>query len=271
MGPLGVFPVQASALDGTTLVTEIQGIDRSQLVVDARLEDDYAVAAGVNYGTAIRDLINAGVPGLTYALTSTTFVTPPLVFPAQSDRWEAARGMAKSIGCELFFNGVGTCVMQPEPTFSSIPQWTVSEGEGGLLISAALAMDRAPAFNAVIATGENTANTTVPRGTWYDTDPTSPTFYGGGFGRKPRFYASPFITTPEQAISAATAIGTAQRGVARSLSFASLPNPQMVPGHLVLVKRAAIGVDEVHILDSTTIPLTASEPQTGTSRWGSTA
>ena len=271
LGPLGIFPIQTSSLDGVSLVTVIQGIDRSQLVVDARLEDDHAVAAGTNYVTAIQNLIAAGVPGLNYITTATGYTTPALVFAAQADRWASARGMAKSIGYELFFNGVGDCVMRPEPVFSSVPQWTVSEGAGGVLLSAVLAMDRAPAYNRVVASGENTGATTVPRGVWTDTDPSSPTNYNGPFGHKPRFFSSTFITTPDQATSAAAAIGTSQQGVARSLSFTTVPNSAMVPGDLVLVKRQALGVNEVHQLDATTIPLTADQPQTGTSRWGSTA
>ena len=77
----------------------------------------------------------------------------------------------------------------------------------------------------------------VPRGEWTDDDPTSPTNYFSGFGRKPKFYSSPFITTPAQAASAANAIGASQQGVARSLDFSSVPNSSMVPGDLVLVVR----------------------------------
>ena len=270
-GPLGVFPIQTSSLDGVTLLTSLEGIDRSQLVVDARLEDDYAVAAGTNYATAIHDLVDAGVPGLTYRFAATMFTTPQLVFQAQGDRWEAARGMAKSIGCELYFNGVGELVLRAEPTFGATPLWTISDGEGGVLVGAVLSLDRAPAYNRVIATGENTGNVTVPRGVWTDDNPGSPTYYFGGFGHKPRFYASSFITTDEQAASAAAAIGTAQQGVARSLSFETVPNSSMRPGDLLLVRRPAMGVNEVHMLDSMTIGLTADGGHSGAPRWGATS
>ncbi len=269
--PLGVFPIQTSALDGVTLITAIEANDRAQLVSDARLEDAYAIAAGTNYATAIHDLIAAAVPGLTYQFMTTSYTTPDLVFEAQADRWDAARNMATSIGAELYFNGSGHCVLRPEPGFSSVPVWAISEGEGGLLVAAALAMDRGPAYNAVIATGENTALTTVPRGVWYDLDPTSPTFYNGPFGKKPRFYASAFITTPEQALSAATSIGQSQQGVARSLTFGSVPNPALEPGDCVEFTRTAIGINECHSLDSITFGLAADGAMTGTSRWGSTS
>lgn len=269
--PLGVFAIQTSALDGVTRLTALQGIDRSQMVVDARLEDAVAIAAGTNYATAIRDIIAAAVPGLTYTFAATPYTTPALVFEAQADRWSVALNMATSIGCELYFDGTGVCVLRPEPTFSAVPAWTLSEGEGGLLTGAVLSMDRAPAYNRVIATGENTSLGTVPRGVWTDTDPSSPTFYDGGFGHKPRFFPSSFITTPAQAASAAASIGSAQKGVARSLSLSAVPQPALEPGDLVLVKREAIGVNEVHALDSVTYGLTADGPMTAASRWGSVA
>ena len=95
--PLGVFPIQTTALDGGTRLTTLAAIDRSQRVVDARLEDAVAIGAGANYGTAIQTIIANAIPGLTYAFTPTTFTTPALVFEAQANRWDVARNMATSI------------------------------------------------------------------------------------------------------------------------------------------------------------------------------
>ena len=269
--PLGVFAIQTSALDGITRLTAIDAIDRSQMVVDARLEDAVAIPAGTNYATAIQTIISNAVSGLVFNFVATSYGTPLLPFEAQADRWQTVLNMATSIGCELYFDGTGVCVLRNEPTFSAVPAWQLAEGEGGLLTGAALTMDRAPAYNRVVATGENTSLATIPRGVWTDDDPSSPTYYSGGFGHKPRFFASSFISTDAQAVSAAASIGTAQKGVARSLTLAAVPNPALEPGDLVLVQRQAIGVNEVHILDSITYGLTADAPMAAASRWGSVA
>lgn len=267
--PLGVYPIQQSSVDGVSLTTSASGVDRSQLVADARLEDDYAIAAGVDYGAAIQALVAAGVAGLTYSFASTGYVTPALTFSAQADRWESARGMATAIGCELYFNGVGTLVLRPEPTFAGVPVWAFVEG--GLLVSADLSLDRGDAYNRVIATGENTSNGTVARGVWTDTDTASSTFYSGGFGHKPRFLSSPYIVSDAQALTAATAIGTAQKGVARSLSFTAIPNPALEPGDVITVRRTAMGLNELHLIDALTFDLSATGAMTGSSRAGSVA
>lgn len=266
---LGVYPIQQSGVDGVSLVTDITGVDRSQLVADARLEDDYTITAGVAYGSAIQTLVSAGVSGLTYSFVGTPYVTPALTFTAQADRWECARGMATAIGCELFFDGNGVLVLRNEPTFGGVPVWRFVEG--GLLVSGDLTLDRADAYNRVIATGENTSVGSIPRGVWTDTDTGSATNYNGGFGRKPRFYSSSYITSDQQALTAATAIGTAQKGVARSLSFAAIPNPALEPGDAITVTRTALGLNELQLIDALTFDLSATGAMTGSSRAGSVA
>ena len=106
---------------------------------------------------------------------------------------------------------------------------------------------------------------------WTDSDPSSPTFYDGGFGHKPRFYSSAFISSDAQAASAAASIGSAQKGVARSLALEAVPQPALEPGDLVLIKREAIGVNEVHALDAVRYGLTADGAMSASSRWGSVA
>ena len=118
---LGTFPIQTSAINGRTKQTSITADDRSRLVIDARFEDTYQVAAGTNYATAIQALIEDGVSGLEFVFPSTTYTTPLLTFYGGDDRWEAAQNMAASIGMELYFDGFGRCAMRPEPTFSTVP------------------------------------------------------------------------------------------------------------------------------------------------------
>lgn len=259
LAPLGVFPIQTSEL-GEDLLTVITARDRSQAVVDARFEDDYQIAAGTNYATAIQALIVAGVPSTTFSFASTTFTTPLLTFGAQSDRWEAAQGMARSIGCEIYFDGRGICVLRAEPSATLTPAWSILEGNGGALLDARISLDRAPAYNRVIAFGENADNTTaVPRGVATDANPISPSYYFGPFGKKPRFYSSPFLKDDTQAAAAALAILNSQLGVARALDLSALPNPALEPGDAVRATRARLGLDEVHLIDSITVGLTAGD------------
>ena len=262
--PLGVFPIQSSQVDGVTLVSSLTCEDRSRLVSDARFEDDYQIAAGTNYATAIEDLISDGVTGLDYNLTPTSYTTPLLTFAAQSDRWSAAQQMAKSIGMEILFDGNGVCVTRPEPSFEASPVASIAEGVN--LTNLAVALDRSTAYNRVIATSNNASGGDVYRGVATDDDPQSPTYYFGPFGKKPRFYSSEFIASDNQASSAAAAILAANLGVARSINFEAVPDPRLECSDVVQITRTAFDVDDLHIIDSMTIGLGADTAMTAISR-----
>lgn len=264
---LGVYPIQTSSLDHG-LLTKISALDRAQIVADARLEADYVITAGTNYATAISALLLDGVPWLTIAFPSTSYSTPSLTFPAQTDRWSAAQSMAKSIGCELYFDGLGRCVMTSEPDPSTAqPVWTIAEGERGTLTALTIDRDRSYAYNRVIAYSVNTSGAAVYRGVATDSEPTSPTYYFGPFGRKPRFFASEFIASDAQAQSAAQSILNANLGIARSVSLDAVPNPALEPGDAITVTRSAMGVaDEVHLIDTLSVDLSAAGRMSLTSR-----
>lgn len=265
--PLGVFPIQAGSTPGSTMVTQIKASDRSQTVSDARIEDAYQVASATNYVTAIRALIDDGVPGLSYNLGTTTRTSPLLTFASQDDRWLQASGMAKSLGSWLVFDGIGQLTLRAEPTFADLPVWSFVEGDDGVLLEATLELDRGPAYNKVIAESSNAANGDVYRGEAVDDDPTSPTYYYGPFGHKPRFYSSPFLTSDDQAAAAAASILSAGLGISTSLNMVAVPNPALEPGDAVLIRREALGVNEVHLIETLTLDLgTAAMSATSRSR-----
>ena len=262
--PLGVFPIQTSSVDGVSLASSITAYDRSQLVSDARFEDVYQVPAGENFADAIQALIADGVAGLEYLFPSVTFTTPLLTFDAQDDRWEAGQQMAKSIGHELLFDGFGRCMMRPEPVFTATPVAAVSEGTN--MVSTTLQLDRTTAYNRVIATSQNSGLGAQFRGVATDDNPASPTYYLGPFGRRPRFFASEFLASDAQCETAAASVLAANLGVARSVNFAAVPDPRFECSDVVLIHRAALNLDDLHIIDTLRIDLSPSAAMSGTTR-----
>lgn len=262
--PLGVFAVQTSEVDGASLLTRVTASDRSQQIRDARIEDDISIAASVGWTSAITTLVDDS--SLTLSLAGTSYTNPTLVFAAGGDRWDAATEIARSLGMTLAFDGDGVLVMEAEPTFDDPIVWEIVEGETGTLEQVDISLERAGAYNRVIAVGENPALTAVPRGVATDDDPASATYYYGGFGKKPRFYASPFITTDAQATTAAQSILTKNLGVARALNLSAAPNPALELGDIVTVRRASLNVDEEHMVDSITLGLGPESSQRITTR-----
>jgi hypothetical protein len=265
--PLGVFRIEESEVDGVALTTSIWGIDRSIAIRDARFEDDYIVAAGTNYATAIQDLIDDGVPNLEYLFASTTHTTPALVFGAQSDRLSAALEMAASIGWELYMDGLGRCVGQPEPDLSAIdPVLTVAEGSGGVLVGVNLDLRRDKTYSRWIHSSVNAANGATYRGVATDDDPASPTYYDGPFGHVPKFFASEFYASDAQCAAGAAADRARSTGISRGVNFEMVPNPALQVGDAVVLQRAALDLDEIHLIDRLIMPLGSSGVMKCTSR-----
>lgn len=258
--PLGVFPIQDTKTSGVTLLRSVTAMDRAQWVVDADFEDVYQVAAGTNFATGIQALIGAGVPGLTYSFASTIYTTPLLTFQPFSGRWAAAQSMARSIGMRLYFDGLGQCVLAPEPFLTGAPTvWTVAEsiaGTRGVMVSIDVEQTRADTFNKVIVISQNGSNAAQYRGVAFDNDPSSPTYYNGPFGRKPRQFSSALIGSQAQADAAAAGLLAGQLGLAASITMGAVPNPALEAGDVILAKRAVLGVNEAHIADKIVTALT---------------
>lgn len=262
LGIFGIGDINVDDLGGSIAVT---GMDRAQQVTEADFESTYVVPAGVNYATAIHDLIDAGVPGLTYQFDGTDAVTPLLVFSDDStgSRWAAAQQMAASIGCDLYFDGDGVCILTAVPDPLGDTDIDLHDGPGGVVVGAPKEWDRAPANNRVIAYSSNPApGVTPPRAVATDDDPTSPTYYFGPFGRKPLHLASEFLTSNAQALTMATAQLRKTLGIAQTLGLSVVPNPALEPGDVASVRRVSLGIDEVDVVDNVVIPLDFSTAMT---------
>lgn len=254
---VGVFGIRDVTVDRDGQI-RVEGLDRAAKVAEARLEQVHVVPVGTDYVTAIRDLIVAGVPTTTFAFPPSSRTTPLLVFEEGDDRWERAVEMATSLGMSIYFDGDGVCTMRPEVTVESVPVFEMVDGADGVLIDIGKEWSRENVYNRVIATGENSSLTEPVRAVATDNDPTSPTYYEGKYGRRPRFYSSQYIYTVEQAQDAADGMLARQAGLTQQVRFGAVVNPALEPGDVVAVRRHAIGVSlEAHVLDSLTIPLAA--------------
>jgi hypothetical protein len=263
---LGVFRIEDSEVEETpgSLVIRIAGRDRAARLEDARFETPYQVASGTDYATAIGAVLADAWPDIPIDFVSTSLTTPALVAQEGDDRWAFAQEMARSMGMALYFNGDGTCVLAPD--ILSDPVVTLAEGDGGVLLLAGRQWTRQGTFNRVIATGENTGETAPARGVATDENTLSPTYYFGPFGKAPRFYASPFITTDAQAEAAAQSILDRELGTLEQVSFGAFVLPHLEPGDTARITREVTGIDEDHVIDSLTIPLAASDSMSGATR-----
>lgn len=262
---LGIFGIQTANVsdDGSTI--RLTCLDRAQVVKDANFESTYVIAAGSDYAGAILGLIDDGVPGLTYNFSSTTATTPLLVFAddSSSGRWTEALKLATAVGCDLYFDADGVCVLEPVPNPLSDPVAALSDGLEGVVVTASKDWSRTPSFNRVIAYTDNPDPANPPvRAIATDDDPTSPTFYSGTFGRKPKRFPGPFTST-DMAQTAADAELRRTLGIAQTIDLNVAPNPALEAGDIVAIRRTSIGIDEVDVLDTVTYDLGLGTMQLG--------
>ena len=263
---LGVFRIDETPVVDPGRNVTVTAFDRSIIVRDSRLEAPWIVTSGTEWTAAITALVDdagwwTAANPLTKVVAASTSTAPLTVAPEQEDRWKLVTEWSKAIGYDAWFDGDGVMRLLPVPKYDRLnPMWTVDEGEGGVLITAARKWKRDGIFNRVIAIGETA--TGVYRGVATDDNPASPTYYYGAFGKVPRWYVSPLIGSANQALSAATAILRKSLGQSSEVSFTALTNPALEPGDLITVQRTALGIDAQFIVDSVTIPLAANVGQT---------
>lgn len=237
------------------LTVAVSGRDRTARIARARFMAPYVIAAGTNGCDAIRAMVDAGVPGLEWSITPTTYTFPALSWPVLGDRLKAAHDMAKAFGYELFANGPGRMVLRPVPVPTGAPIFEVAEGPGGILVAATKEWSNEGAFNAVIATGEASGGATYI-GVAIDNDPGSPSYFYGSFGQAPRGYSSPFITSDAMAVSAATGILANEVGTTEAVDADAVPNPAIEPSDIFVARRdRLLGADQTHIVSRLTFPI----------------
>lgn len=268
-GLIGDVTVESGSAGGVNI--SLSGMDRADRVSEAGFDTTYVISAGQNYADAIRVLINSRLDGLTFRFTTTGALTPLLIFQPDDDPWEMAQKMSQSIGCRLYFDGMGVCILEPVGDSSTAPvSFSYAEGAEAVILSASKKLSRQYTYNGVVASGETTSigdQATAPV-TWtaWDTNLSSPTYYQGKFGRKPRRYASPFITTPTQARSAAEAILNDALGLSEEVRFTAVVNPAHVPGDVIEIVVSDSRIAARYVMDSFSIPLLHSANMDATTR-----
>ena len=268
---LGIFRTDEVSIDdtGEEVKVSISALDRSAIIIEAVFERAGEIASGTNVADAIEGRIAEAYPDYDFDPVTTTVTLPALHYEAGEDRWDFCRGMAEAAQCTLYFDGSGTLVMRPLPQ-GFVPVYSITEGEGGTLLGASKRWGREDACNRVVVTGENASQDPV-YGEATDDDPSSPTLYGGDFGRVTFSYSSSYVTSDAQAQSVARNILNQRLGTSQQISFDALVNPALEPFDTIGVRRAQIGIgtddiEEFHILDSLSIPLTHDGTMTGETR-----
>lgn len=254
--PLGVFGLDTMSIQMSPGggISVRSAPDRWAKVQRAQFESPETSIRTNTIKTEIYRLISEVVDFDTATLlTDDTTVVGSLIW--DRDRSAAVVDMAESIACEVYFDATGDLVLRDAPHLSQIPVWTVDAGASGVMLGGDMTRDRSRMYNVVVASmAAVDGRTPFAPQTAADTDPTSPTYVGGPFGRVPYFFSSPTFRTTGQALAAAQAKLLQLKATNAQVSLTAAVNPALDRGDVITVLTPS-GISELHMIDTVTIPL----------------
>lgn len=152
----------------------------------------------------------------------------------EQDRAQAVSDLASSVGAEALFDNLGDFVIRPRESAASVA-WTIDAGERGALVAAEETLDRSNVRNGVMVSGQpDPALPPIYALATHD-DPTSPTRWGGPFGKVPLLSSSTAVSSQAQADATAASLLNLRLGLSRTVVIAAIPNPALVPDDLIEV------------------------------------
>ncbi|MFD7101938.1 DUF5047 domain-containing protein [Streptomyces celluloflavus] len=255
--PLGVFRLDEISGDPDTGPVTLAGKSLEVAVGD----DAFTVPTRVT-GTAVgavTTLIQATLPSATILNRAADAPIGPRSWDVGHDRWAAVAECAAAIGAEVYADPDGNFVVSQLPDIlTTTPVWTIAAGLGGAYIEAARGMSANGVYNGVHASGENTEAGTPPVSALVvDSDPTSPTYWGGPYGRRPYFYSSSTLTSVNACTQAAGLLLRQMAAPIATASITSLANPALEPGDTIRVVYPD-GSKEIHQVSSFSLSLDTS-------------
>ena len=259
--PLGVFGISDVEIDdaGAGVQITCTAYDLARKVQRAKAINDQPIAAGAPGTTIIRELITTAVPGVITNLVEMPYVLPAYVIKMNDDKWAKAQAIAAAMGCELFFDVNGVCILRRIPNYSTQPiDWTYAEGSQATLLYTNKRYTDEDTFNYFIVTGENSSLTTPVRGDAFDDDPRSPTFYRGKYGVVVQHASMDTVTTNAMATAAAQGMLQKSIGSTERIHFNAIVNGTHEVGDVVEVKRAKSKINDKYVLSNISLPLVHS-------------
>lgn len=269
--PLGYFRIDdAEQSPASDAPIRLSGQDRMAAIVDARVVEPFQFPSSRTIGYVVERLVTQVYPSAVIVFdddSSEQTIGRQLV--VEESRYDALRDIAESLGKVIYWDGQGLLRIE-EPPATGDPIWDVKAGHGGVLVSAGRSVSRRGMKNGFKAVGEGASERPV-RAIVVDTGVNSPTRWPtpgdseARFGRVPGFYNSPLLTNEAQARDAATSLLRRHIGMPYSVNFGAIPNPALRPYDPIRITHKD-GTRELHIVETVTVPLTAQQAMTGTTR-----
>jgi hypothetical protein len=193
---------------------------------------------GIPPSTAIVETIeDVFGPDIEYhVLTNPAAETPLVDTVFDQDRGQAVSDLASSVGATASFDALGDFVLAPNPPDADTvePVWEFDAGEGGTLVDVQENLDRSAVRNGIAVRGQAAADSAPIYSLAVDADPSSPTMWGGPFGKVAMIVSLNAVQSQAQADSTAASLLNLRLGLARTVTLRGVPNPALEPDDVIL-------------------------------------
>jgi len=253
--PLGYYRISKTTQSDTAkgpIALDLD--DRMATLIDSRFMEPRQWLTGTTVGEIINEVVLEVYPDAVIVWDDDSDESQlGRALVAEESRLEVIKTLAEGLGKIYYWDEIGQLVFRTIPSESNVI-WTVNAGPGGVMVNADRSISRDGVYNAVVVTGEGADQLNPVRAVAVNAQESSPTFFGGPFGRVPRFYSSSFITTEPQAENAAVNLLRQSLGAPYDVGLSAVPNPAVRPYDVLRVVYND-GTREVHIVDRVNIPL----------------
>lgn len=253
--PVGVYQLTARQVTGLGSI-DITGQDRA-IIYQGSMTTALTVSGGTPTEVAIQQLLIARNPGLQMRTWITGFTCGPLVYPPDINVWNEAQLLAQSAGGWLYHDRQGVLVFGPLLPASARPVSRYSEGDG-LLLEVTRTEDSDTIHNVVVV--EKAAGSAI-RAVVMDTDPTSPTYAGGKYGKRVLTIQNQAVGTIQQAQQVARNQLIQELGRSETVALTVVPDPTLDVMEAITVNRPTADLYNRGLVVATIdMPLAVTDP-----------
>lgn len=236
-------------------------------VISYRFEQPRTTTAGMTLAE-IRRLILEAVPQASFGTDDVVDQPTPLSLTWDEDRGQALDDLAQSLGGRWYALGDGRFVVRAfNYTVGPVAQ-AFLDGPGGLLLGASVSRSRTGVSNSVVVVSERADGTTPIRVPARNTATSSPTRFGGKFGRVSEIIKVQTPLSFPQAQTLAVTQLSAASALTQQWTVDVVPDYSIEPGDTV--DLAFMGLRDRQIIDSIDYPLDTQNPMRIATRAGVT-
>lgn len=261
MVPVGVFRIdEIGRINAGTL--SLSGSSLEEYVIDDQWTAAGKIAKNTPIINKIKEIIADSVPGaVEFDISPDAMARDELLpydtpYKVGESKWDVVESLAFDIECDVYCDPMGRFRITPRPLMNGPkPVALLHEGPDGVLIALNTQVTRDKMHNGVVVISERSggSETVTHSGIALDTDPTSPTRWGGPFGKRPMTHQVKSLTSDAQCKAKAEAMLLEYKATTRTLDFSAIPNPALEPDDVVQVSMLD-GTYEDHLVTRIQIP-----------------